>query len=767
MNFIKRHTHFIMAFGALYLFFLWPVLTGYQTFLFGDYWQQHYPWAFEYARQIKAGQFPFWVSNVAGGFPLAAEGQVGAYYPPHYLLYLLLPFKAAYSVNILLPFLLSGAGFYVYGLRIGLSREAAALSAVVYSFSSAYAGCFSNTAGLRVLSWLPWALVIIECIRDAVDFKRFFWTLTLGALMALMWLAGAQQLALYATVYIALIAAATLRWRSILPLVLAAAFSVMLSWPQWSASMDLFPLSVRASGTAAFALWGSVFPPAILSLIFPNWGAFMGVSFYLGAAPLILALIGLFSKKTSDERIHWALAALFLLLALGKYNPLYALTIKSLSITMLRNPSKFLFFATMSLAVLAGFGYDHLMSTAKNSSLRNRCERLSGAIAAAAALLPAICWAAFQQLRPRVERLLEQFASSAYHDKKDPLNSLAEYHERAAQVFSKIGGYLNYSNRWNLLVIVLFLVSAVLIALIARSADARTRQRLKALLWVVVLFDLAMFGTFIGSGFTGNLRSSAREIGFAATAQEPVVQEIRALQQGGEGALIEWTDPGRTEYIPANAALLFGIRHAGAYSPLLAERYYELTKDLGISDCSLGAKPRDASVWRTQLPLIRALGVGLVLSTRALDLPGLELISTFRFKDGNTRKLYRVSGALPLVVAVSHWKIIESASERLAYLKSAAFDPSREAVLENAFAEESKARGSAAQASVRIVSRTDTELIARVSAATEMLAVFQNLYYPHWYVTVNNHPAELLRVDHALSGVLVPAGDSEIRFFYL
>ena len=49
----KEHRYFAVLYGSVYALFLWPLLIFQKTFMFGDYLQQHYPWACEYARALR------------------------------------------------------------------------------------------------------------------------------------------------------------------------------------------------------------------------------------------------------------------------------------------------------------------------------------------------------------------------------------------------------------------------------------------------------------------------------------------------------------------------------------------------------------------------------------------------------------------------------------------------------------------------------------------------------------------------------------------
>jgi hypothetical protein len=235
---LKAHRYFLLTYGAIYAIFLWPLLIFKRTFIYGDYWQQHYPWSFEYARLLKTGSLPYWVPQVSSGLPLVAEGQVGAYYPLHLILYAVLPVFAAYTIGILLHVLVGGVGFYVYGRRSQLSEEASSWLAILFSFSSAYGGCFSNTAVLRVMAWLPWCLLIWQKLIASKGHVKFRWISLLSFLFFMMGTAGASQMAVYAVIYMTLLCLWTSKGKGWLEWMAAGALAVALSAPQWLATLS-------------------------------------------------------------------------------------------------------------------------------------------------------------------------------------------------------------------------------------------------------------------------------------------------------------------------------------------------------------------------------------------------------------------------------------------------------------------------------------------------------------------------------------------------
>jgi len=67
---------------------------------------------------------------------------------------------------------------------------------------------------------------------------------------------------------------------------------------------------------------------------------------------------------------------------------------------------------------------------------------------------------------------------------------------------------------------------------------------------------------------------------------------------------------------------------------------------------------------------------------------------------------------------------------------------------------------------VTITGRTDTSLTATATTDAPGLVVFSEIYADGWTVTVDGKPAEILRTNHALRGVAVPAGTHVIAMHY-
>ena len=144
--------------------FLPSFFTLQETFNLGDYGVQHYPWAKFFWEEVSNGRFPLWTPLFHAGFPLAAEGQVGAFYPIHLLLFSLLPFKGAQNLNILLHFFFGFFFLYFYLRSLSLSSLASWVGGFVWTFGSAYAGVEYNFMTMRVLVWLPFVFYHLDLL---------------------------------------------------------------------------------------------------------------------------------------------------------------------------------------------------------------------------------------------------------------------------------------------------------------------------------------------------------------------------------------------------------------------------------------------------------------------------------------------------------------------------------------------------------------------------------------------------------------------------
>jgi len=339
----------------------------------GDTYYYFYPYWDARNAAYRAGELPLWTSQLFMGLPLLANPQLGTFYPPNWLT---APFRApvAISLSIVAHSLLAAAGTCALYRQLIRRRWLPALAAgMLYAFAGNLNAHVEQINQLQGLAWMP--LLFLLWHRALQGRTRA------GLWLALVWalqiLSGHTQtifisalgLFCYALVTCTMQANRQQSQRQLLRagLLLAAAFAGagLLALPQILPSWEMLQASNRSGGLSwreatAFSLPPRLLPRAIL----PSYDGqiFSEYSNVLGLSGLGLALLGWLSAAGGRvQRRVWLLLALVgLLLALGRYNPLYWLLAQLPGFNAFRVPARFLSLFSLAAAMLAGMGLDAL-----------------------------------------------------------------------------------------------------------------------------------------------------------------------------------------------------------------------------------------------------------------------------------------------------------------------------------------------------------------------------------------------------------------------
>ena len=126
----------------------------------------NYPFAAYFHETLAKGGLPLWNDRVGMGFPLYAEGQIGALYPPNWLIYQLPPLVAL-DVARIIHLVLAGVGGGLIVLRMTGSRTGAATTALVLVLCGGIAAKLEWTQVVVVYGWIPWVLLPLLWRRPA------------------------------------------------------------------------------------------------------------------------------------------------------------------------------------------------------------------------------------------------------------------------------------------------------------------------------------------------------------------------------------------------------------------------------------------------------------------------------------------------------------------------------------------------------------------------------------------------------------------------
>jgi len=353
------------------------------------------------------GRLPVWISEISGGRPLAANPNVGAFYPVRPLLSLF-PFPLAMRIYPVVHWVFSGVGMILLLRLLGVSASGAWLGAVTYVFSGiSLSEIFytNNHPGVTLLPWIVWSVA-----RPAALTRRL---LVCSIFLGLDFLAGDLF-----TIGIALAAAALWigletepqrRFVGWCALAASAVLGALLALPQIAAAALWAPHTERAVSGLRLgdALELSISPLRLIEFLIPFpfgatwalgprdvWGTaavsgrtsgFFG-SLYAGALPVI-ALIATRRSSARGMRMSQALIALGLAVAVpGSFLPE---AWKGWSVPLpLRHPEKCAVAILLGLAVIAALGWDCLRERGRVPTWTLLVGGGLAALAAASRLFP-------------------------------------------------------------------------------------------------------------------------------------------------------------------------------------------------------------------------------------------------------------------------------------------------------------------------------------------------------------------------------------------
>ncbi len=404
------------------LFVFFPILTGGTYLISGvtqnDQWLFNYPLKEFYRTQLINGKLPLWTSLIGNGYPIFAEGQVGALYPFHLILFKLFSTLMAYNLNIIVHFVMASIFTYLYVRNLGLSKKASFLSGLVYSLSGFMTIHIHQVNINMVITYLPLAMMAI----DKIILRKFLWFSILTAVFTLQILAGHIEMFYYCLgisgLYLLLrnfvfrpteIEAGKndnksyktygTNMTNILTPMVVFSVSILLSlgitFIQTSATFELNKLSQRSEGINIEHATATVWPIATLGLFINprqyelyrvekdyvptgnytvNIHALYG---YIGIVPLMLALFALVLNRKKTTLLFGALMFLAFFYGLGRSTQLFTIFWNLIpGLKFFRFPTKILFLIELCLAVLAGIGLDTLNLKFKINNLK--LVRVSG-----------------------------------------------------------------------------------------------------------------------------------------------------------------------------------------------------------------------------------------------------------------------------------------------------------------------------------------------------------------------------------------------------
>jgi hypothetical protein len=754
-------------------FALVPLARG-ELFFFWDNARLYYPQTVALHDGLRAGYMPQWSFAVSNGYPIVGEGQGAHYHPIRLLLAWLFPPQTAFMLEIGIYMALIGITTYFFLRTFRVPHWACLLAGLTNLLGGFSVISVKNIAHPRSLWILPLVLLLAE--RFVRGPRKTLWILLAGLAFGLQLLSGNphfaaitavgsglyvffrtwhrqwnQDASLRATVWS--VSAASIVWAlagimgfalaaiQMMPQLLHAEQSTRQGGMSFDFAVSL-PANLRYLGQLllpfAYEQGHVIADPATRGGRHFNDVSYRGL--YMGMVPIVLAALAVWRGRRWPWP-GWALLALAIAgtaLALGQQTPLYPALWSLPFFGSLRYTYRFLALAAFCIACLAGLGLAHLQDPDAERQAHGRALR--DAIPLVALFGVGLAGAAYLWVAPPAWMLL------------------APDFERGTLI--SLG----------------MLAAACLLVFAAARSTGRWRRGLCVVLILFTAADLWWF----------RARSDyAPSIKFDSIMSPPPVAAFlsRDDQTFRIMSLERWESASTRlqdvfEFALTHASSLWGIDSADPYESLMLRRYFMVHEALSYELLTSPAAARQLQ------GLLGALNVKYVISPRAVTLEGWDRVfetpRSVTWRNPTIKpRAFLVGRVLPeRIVQREEW--VDRARKRQGrypdMVKSWDSRVADSQIIDNVLADSVDYTTTALVAAQQMPVLTGPDSTATlvngpaqgnalhfsVTAARPQLLVVSNNYYPGWTARVNGEPAPIYRTNWVASGLLVPAGRSEV-----
>lgn len=802
--------------GLLFLHFVLLVAFYYPAlFLSADFYFEDITHFFEphcrfIGQTLAKGELPLWNPLSYCGMPQAAVSSPGIFFPFNWL-FAFLPFSFALALIMIVHQLLAGVSVYFYARFFQLPRAGCVFAGSVICFSGYLFGFQNNFTLVATAAWLSCAMTAFVYLSCTVTMKRNLIFTLLAVISIYMTIAGGRPEIFvpgFALLFLQSAALAfrlgeklSIDWPVVVRLVRAFFIGVLLAMPAILPAAEWVPWSRRAEGLfAGEVLLFSASWYDFLSLILlqplgdlqrtdaPFLGLTMPMkwmpylpSAYLGPGVCILAIWGVFAKRTRLVLVLVFMALFFAVLSAGANLPGVSIVVESLNmLSLLRFPIKLLLFSVLSIAMLAALGASELLS-------------------GRARVLPTVIFS-----------LLLVFAGAVLMASGNKI--LLPFEQKFVTETQRIIGQH--------LIAQSLLVSGGIGLAINVLAGFAKKNPLYCRLTFGTIFALSIAG-FMTNADIGCAKFTGKSFFSRPSELAGIIAGLKNKQSQpstGSGRIMtfymeSFTRPRRTiwekrrdadayqydrQIMFPNDNYDFGIPHVyGFEGAMVGEYFYYLLNTFIKSNLSI---PKDQVVsfvteikskaqepefgGKSDLPLYRFLQscscdyvltqkdtitvTGKPVLVKILDSRFFELVD--EIKNLNLR-LYRVKQTMPRAYLLSKFKVFESRDkliDSMFFAEKTGFSPEFECLLEAKPDFEAIGTGQSGTVAGKIDLKDVSNSKVRVEASVvePSILVLTDQYYPGWKAIVDGTEQELLRVNGFFRGVALNPGAHEVVFTY-
>lgn len=216
-----------------------------------------------------------------------------------------------------------------------------------------------------------------------------------------------------------------------------------------------------------------------------------------------------------------------------------------------------------------------------------------------------------------------------------------------------------------------------------------------------------------------------------------------------------------------NMGLRWRIESAGGYHSLPIWRYLHLlwiaNHGAPYPHAQLNDDLTGQGLWRFESRIVDLLSVGYVMAPRDRPITAGGFTRVFTGEDGVD--VWKNRNAYPRAFVVYRVLKVDGEPAAARAVAQPTWLPGRVAIVEDAIdLPGDDADTPQATTPVQLVREGPSTLMLEVPLARPGLLIVTEPWYPGWHVIVDGKPAPLYRVDYALRGVLLPAGNHLVDF---
>jgi hypothetical protein len=779
----------------------WPILVG-GKIIAEEFTPHHQYPPLSFLNRVlgSEGATPFWFPGLMSGYPYYM-GIGFSYLFPINFLFRWLNYITAFNVLTFLAFFLGALITYIFARNLSLSRPASTVTSFVYTFSQLNLWWGSILPFSFVLPIVP--AVFLSTLKISRGRTKYIF---LGAVMlAFGWLNAIPEYIFYLSAFSVFFALfldilkkdySVFFWRAFRTFKYSLLMTIVggiLALPKLLPIFDFVSLSARARGalgeTSFLTLNLSQFLlpyfniPYIdkLSPLFANSPAYL----YVGIFPLILTVFffaGL-KRNIAKEKI----TLFFVILSLAGFLPLIKAThlfdlMRWLTFGLFGGSWKLLFLGNFSLALLAGFGLQHIEEIKRRKffpSFLIFYKIFALFVLSCAVLLQFILFL----FRNDILRFADEFfAKNLYAATAG--KPLSHYYGLIEETFNRFFNSVSFGNYHFFISLIMILVPLPILYLFYK--DKLSWLQFNKVVALAVVLNLVL----IWQGFFKTIpRSLLVERPKTAEFLNKINGPFRVFrfwpglsvynELGLNSAdLVSQTELEKELFVP-NMGLLYGVDSVDGDENLMSYRQSKIQAVIGSTRSPqnedkdwLNSKINFASKLSLfQSPqnrkLLSMMNVKYVLSSFDFDFPWKKVFETKVTKAGIPLYIYENPTVLPRVYFAQKVEFIEP-DEETAFNKMLAVKDFKHTALVECLKPECVYAGYQSSPSDAITVKETKSGYLKLTTYTKYprWLIYSESNLPTWEARVNGDLAPIYTANYLYQAIFVPPGDNEIIFNY-